>query len=156
IAATSYVIIVRTACRRREYDIAERYIDDGLDYCIARDVDLWRYYLLGWKSKLLLARGEWVEAAQSAQICLGEQCPFARIHALVGLGLVRARRGDPNVWEPLDEALALAEPRHELQWIAPVAIARAEAAWLEGRSADVIAEADAAYEAAAGTWYMTG
>jgi DNA-binding CsgD family transcriptional regulator/tetratricopeptide (TPR) repeat protein len=156
IAATSYVIIVRTACRRREYDIAARYIDDGLDYCIARDIDLWRYYLLSWKSKLLLARGEWVEAAQAAQICLGEPCPFARIHALVALGLVRARRGDPNVWEPLDEALSLAEPRHELQWIAPVAIARAEAAWLEGRNADVIAEADAAYEAAAGTWYMTG
>jgi DNA-binding CsgD family transcriptional regulator len=156
IAATSYVIIVGTACRRREYDIAAKYIDDGLDYCVERDIDLWRYYLLSWKSKLLLARGEWAEAAQAAQICLGEPCPFARIHALVALGLVRARRGDPNVWEPLDEALALAEPRHELQWIAPVAIARAEAAWLEGRLADAIAETDAACEAAAGTWYLMG
>jgi DNA-binding CsgD family transcriptional regulator/tetratricopeptide (TPR) repeat protein len=156
LAATSYVIIVRTACRRREYDIAARHIDDGLDFCIARDVDLWRYYLLSWKAKLLLARGEWAEAARAAQICLGEPCPFARIHALVALGLVRARRGDPNVWEPLNEALALAQPRHELQWLAPVAIARAEAAWLEGRTADAIAETNEAYEAAAGTWYMTG
>src|SRR5262249_42911247 len=53
---------------------------------------------------------------------------------------VRARRGDPQVWEPLDEALALAEGTGELQRIAPVAFARAEAAWLEGRL-DAVAEA---------------
>ena len=53
-----------------------------------------------------------------------------RIAALVVLGLLRARRGDPEVWEPLDEALALAAPTGELQRIGPVAAARAEAAWL--------------------------
>jgi DNA-binding CsgD family transcriptional regulator len=69
---------------------------------------------------------------------------------------VRARRGDPGIWPLLDEALAHAEPRHEMQWIAPVAIARAEAAWLEGRHDAAIAETEAAYEAAAGTWYEAG
>jgi DNA-binding CsgD family transcriptional regulator len=71
---------------------------------------------------------------------------------------VRARRGDPGVWTPLDEAVALAEPRHELQWIAPVAIARAEAAWLEGRNEDAIAETELAYEFAGSldTWWMAG
>jgi len=43
LAATSYVIIVRTACRRREYDIAAPYIRAGLEYCTARDFDVWRY-----------------------------------------------------------------------------------------------------------------
>jgi DNA-binding CsgD family transcriptional regulator len=56
-----------------------------------------------------------------------------RIAALSVLGLVRARRGDPDVWTPLDEAWALAKPTGELQRIEPVAAARAEAAWLEGR-----------------------
>jgi hypothetical protein len=156
LVAQCYVIIVRTACRRREYGIAEPYIQDGLEYCTARDFDVWRYYLLSWQSKVSLARGRWSEAAEAAQICLAEPCPFARIHALVALGLVRARRGDPDVWGPLDEALTLAEPRHELQWIAPVAIARAEAAWLEGRTGDAIAETEHAYEAAAGTWHAAG
>jgi DNA-binding CsgD family transcriptional regulator len=156
LAAQCYVIIARTACRRREYGIAEPYIQAGLEYCTARDFDVWRYYLLSWQSKVSLARGRWSEAAEAAQICLAEPCPFARIHALVALGLVRARRGDPDVWGPLDEALTLAEPRHELQWIAPVAIARAEAAWLEGRTEDAIAETEHAYEAAAGTWYAAG
>ena len=156
-AVATCVIIVRTACRRREYALAETYISTGLDLCSVGDYDIYRYYLLSWRSKVLLAQGRWSEATQVAQICLADPCPFARIHALVALGLVRARRGDPDVWAPLDEALALAEPRHELQWIAPVAIARAEAAWLEGRPADAIAETEPAGQPAIdGTWWSAG
>jgi DNA-binding CsgD family transcriptional regulator/tetratricopeptide (TPR) repeat protein len=156
LAGTCYVIIVRTACRRREYEIAEPYIRAGLDYCAERDLDVWRYYLVSWQAKVSLARGDWAEATRAAETCLAEPCPFSRIHALVALALVRARRGDPGVWELLDEAVAHAEPRDELQWIAPVAIARAEAAWLEGRHEAAIAETDACYETAVGTWYEAG
>ena len=158
LVATTYMIVVRTAGRLRDYAVAEPYVRAGLDYCSTRDVDVWRYYLLSWESKILLAQGRWTEAAQAALICLGEDCPFARIHALVALGLVRARRGDPDVWGPLDEALTLAEPRHELQWIAPVAIARAEAAWLEGRNDAAIAETELAYDHArrVDAWYLAG
>jgi DNA-binding CsgD family transcriptional regulator len=49
------------------------------------------------------------------------------------LGRLRARRADPGVWEALDEALALARGSDELQRLAPVAVARAEAHWLEGQ-----------------------
>ena len=156
-AVATCVIIVRTACRRREYAVGEKYIGAGLELCSVGDYDIYRYYLLSWRSKVLLAQGRWSEATQVAQICLADPCPFARIHALVALGLVRARRGDPDVWAPLDEALALAEPRHELQWIGPVAIARAEAAWLEGRPADAIAETEPAGQPAIdGTWWSAG
>ena len=60
--------------------------------------------------------------------------------ALAVSGRLRARRGDPDPWTPLDEALALAGP--ELQRIEPVAVARAEAAWLSGDDDRVIAETD--------------
>ncbi len=158
LVALTYVIIVRTAGRLREYEISARYVRAGVDYCSTRDFDVWRYYLLSWESNQLLAEGRWTEAAETALICLGDENPFARIHALVTLGLVRARRGDPGVWEPLDEAAALAKPRHELQWIAPVAIARAEAAWLEGRNEGAIAETELAYEDAKhlDSWYLAG
>ena len=145
-AAVTRVVIARTAARFRHYDVAERHINAGLAYCEGIDFDVYRYYLLSWQAKLRLAAGRWDEAAQMAGICLGEPCPFARIHALVALGLVRARRGDPDPWTPLDEALESAQPRRELQWIAPVAIARAEAAWLEGRNDAAIAATDAAFE----------
>jgi DNA-binding CsgD family transcriptional regulator/tetratricopeptide (TPR) repeat protein len=158
LVAVTYAIIVRTAGRLREYEISAPYVRAGVEYCSKRDFDVWRYYLLSWESNQLLAEGRWDEAAQTALICLGDENPFARIHALITLGLVRARRGDPEVWEPLDEALALAEPRHELQWIAPVAIARAEAAWLEGRIDDVVAETELAYEDSKrlDCWYLAG
>lgn len=145
-AAITCVVIARTAARFRLHDVAERHISAGLAYSEGIDFDVYRYYLLSWQAKLRLAAGHWDEAAQIAGICLGEPCPFARIHALVALGLVRARRGDPDPWTPLDEALQLAAPRRELQWIAPVAIARAEAAWLEGRNDAVAAATDAALE----------
>jgi DNA-binding CsgD family transcriptional regulator/tetratricopeptide (TPR) repeat protein len=146
IVAQTYVIVVRTAGRVRDYAVAEPFVREGLEYCSTRDFDVWRYYLLSWQSKILLAHGRWNEAAQAALICLGEKCPFARIHALVALGLVRARRGDPDAWAPLDEAVTLAEPRGEMQWMAPVAIARAEAAWLEGRNDDAITETELVYD----------
>jgi DNA-binding CsgD family transcriptional regulator/tetratricopeptide (TPR) repeat protein len=158
VVAMTYVMAVRTACRRREWQVAEPWVRDGLDYCVKRDFDVWRYYLLSWQSKILLASGRWTEAAETALICLGEPCPFGRIHALVALGLVRARRGDPDAWAPLDEAVTLAEPRRELQWIAPVAIARAEVAWLEGRNDAAIAETELAYDHALGldAWWLGG
>jgi DNA-binding CsgD family transcriptional regulator len=54
------------------------------------------------------------------------------VGALVTLGLVRARRGDADALAPLQEAHALVEPTFELDRIAQVAAARAEASWLSG------------------------
>jgi len=69
-----------------------------------------------------------------------------KICALVVLGHVGVRRGDPAAAPPLDEARALAVGTGELQRLAPVAPARAEAAWLAGdiegvkREAGLVAE----------------
>jgi DNA-binding CsgD family transcriptional regulator/tetratricopeptide (TPR) repeat protein len=136
----AHVVVARTAARQRRYELAEKHVRAALEYCDGRDIDVWRYYLMAWQAKLELARGCWDEAARLAEICLGKPCPFSRVHALVTLGLVRARRGDPEARAPLEEALATALPRCEFQWIAPVAVARAEAAWLEGRPESIAAE----------------
>jgi DNA-binding CsgD family transcriptional regulator len=54
--------------------------------------------------------------------------------ALSALARLQVRRGDPDVDRTIDQALRLVEPTGELQRIAPVAIARAELAWLRGDS----------------------
>jgi DNA-binding CsgD family transcriptional regulator len=69
--------------------------------------------------------------------------PVNRVTPLVTLGLLRARRGDPQAWESLDEALRLAEGMGEAQRIAPVRAARAEAAWLAGDGVRCASEAEA-------------
>ena len=143
-AVGAEVVIARTAGRLRWWDVAEDHLRAGLEICDGRDFDVWRYYLISWQAKLALARGRWDEVAAHAEIALMKNCPFSRIHALVALGLVRARRGDPGTWTLLDEAQASALPRQELQWIGPVAVARAEAAWLEGRPEAIAAELEPA------------
>ena len=60
------------------------------------------------------------------------------------LGRLRARRGDPDPWGPLDEAAELAQPTGELQRLAPVATARAEARWFAGEVDAVAAETEPA------------
>jgi DNA-binding CsgD family transcriptional regulator len=122
------------ALRHRSYALADGYLEAGLEYCTEHGVDVHRLYLLAWRAWAELDQGRWTEAVDSGSLVLHEPCvsTFPRTLALVVFGLVRARRGDPDVWPPLDEALALAEPTGELPRIAPVAAARAEAAWLEG------------------------
>jgi DNA-binding CsgD family transcriptional regulator len=144
LAVGAEVVIVRTAGRLRWWEVADAHLRAGLEICDGRDFDVWRYYLIAWRAKLALARGRWDEVAANAEISLMKECPFSRIHALVALGLVRARRGDPDPWVLLDEARATALPRQELQWIGPVAVARAEAAWLEGRPEAIPAELEPA------------
>jgi DNA-binding CsgD family transcriptional regulator/tetratricopeptide (TPR) repeat protein len=131
--------------RPRRLDLASRYLEVGLEYCSERGLDLWRLFLLACRARLDLDQGRWSDAGDYAAFVLRDPrtWPVPRILALTVLGLVRARRGDPDVWAPLDEALELAEPTGELQRIAPVAAARAESFWLEGRH-EAVGEATAA------------
>jgi len=138
-AGRAYIHFSWIALRRREYELADRYLAEGLELMSQQGLDLWRLYLLAARARIELDRGQWDDAAESASLVLYERCisVFPRILALVVLALVRARRGDPGAGELLDEASSLAEPTGELLRMAPVAAARAEVAWLEGKPAVV-------------------
>ena len=135
--------------RTRAYALEDR-LTAGMEYCSERGLDLWWLYLLAYRARSELDRGRWDEAADSAGFVLGNprDAVLLRTIALVVLGLVRARRGDPEVWPLLDEALALTKQGKELQHIAPVAAARAEAAWLEGKDEAIAAETEEAFDLA--------
>jgi tetratricopeptide (TPR) repeat protein len=119
----------------RDYVHADEHLDAGIAYCAAHGLDSWWHYMRGYKARSLLDQGEWAAAADLAEAVLEvpDLVAPSRITPLLVLGLVRARRGRSGVWQALDEALALAAPTGELQRLAPVAAARAEAWWLEGR-----------------------
>lgn len=137
------------AVRTRRFDLIER-LEAGLDYCGERDLYLWRIWLVAYRSRLELDQGRWSEAADSATSVLSQAQgdSLSRIPALCALALVRARRGDPDVWPLLDEAVTHAAPTEQLQHIAPVAAARAEAAWLEGNPEAIDAATLAMFERA--------
>jgi DNA-binding CsgD family transcriptional regulator/tetratricopeptide (TPR) repeat protein len=143
--ARTLMLLAAAAVENRRHSLASRYVEEGIAYCSERGLELFRLYLLAYRARLELQQGRWSEAADSAASVLRipRTSTTPRIFALVVLALVRARRGDPEVWPPLDEAWALAEPTGELPRLGPVAAARAEAAWLEG-DGDAVDEATAA------------
>ena len=114
---------------------AEATYDEGIAYCAERDLDPWGHFL------------RWVagaRASRSGRLGRGggrrhrhPERPLdgghqSRIPALLVLGRVRARRGDPGAEAALDEARDLALAIGEPQRIEPVAAARAEWRWLQG------------------------
>jgi DNA-binding CsgD family transcriptional regulator len=131
--ARAFTLLACIAVERR-HSQARRYVEEGIAYCSERGIELFRLYLLAYRARLELDQGRWSEAADAAASVLRipRTSTTPRIHALVVLALVRARRGDPEVRPLLDEAWALAEPTGELPRLGPVAAARAEVAWLEG------------------------
>jgi DNA-binding CsgD family transcriptional regulator len=135
----TYMYLVGAALSMRRYRIAERYLPPAIDFCSERGLERDRLYLIAYRARLELDRGNWTEATRHADAVLRvpRTSVTPRIFALVVLGLVRARRQDPGARELLQEAWALAEPTGELPRIAGVAAARAEAAWLLGDDEDV-------------------
>jgi DNA-binding CsgD family transcriptional regulator len=127
-----------------ELERSERYLHEHLAH--ADEHDLWPHYSRAWLALVEAYTGRWDEATATAQDVLAHATDsISRITALIALGRVRARRGDPGAGELLDEALELALPGGHLQRLGHVRAARAEAAWLAGDRERAAAEAAEAY-----------
>ena len=133
-AARAFTNLSWHAVERYLFARADEYLARGFTYCRERDLDSWRFNMLGWQAIAHFYRGRWREATSSVQEVLRHPniSVTSRINPLVILGRMRARLGDPEVWSVLDEAMALAGRTDELPRIGPVHLARAEAAWLAG------------------------
>ena len=116
----------------------------------AHDLDRLGGYMEAWQALVDLHRGRWDAAGDRATAVLAREVAGStnRLMALVALGRLRIRRGDPGADEILDEALTLAEQSGTLQRVARVRCTRAEAAWLRGDFDGLRREASAAYELA--------
>ncbi len=151
VAGVAYINLGCGLARIKEWGRVDLHTEAGIVYCRERGLEAWTNCLLVARTEVALARGRWDDAAHTAHEIMRQSPDWhvsPRWGALLAIGLLRARRGDPGVWPPLDEALELAEPGEELQLLVPVAVARAEALWLEGRSCQIAAETEAALELA--------
>jgi DNA-binding CsgD family transcriptional regulator/tetratricopeptide (TPR) repeat protein len=152
-----YVHLADIAQRHRRFDLIDRYYGPATEYLTGHGLDLWARYLDVHYARTELDRGRWDEAVAAIPASVDVPgTPLARIDALVVLGLVRARRGDPGHGPVIDEAVYLAERSGEVQWVGPVAAARAEVAWLSDHTAPIASETDRALQACidcgAGWW----
>ena len=146
-----YINLVAALSSRREWRRATSYVSAGLDFCRRHGLEAWENCLIGAQAQAELAFGRLGAAAAAAKEALERSWSdhaSARVEPLCVLALVRARRGDPERWPLLDEAARIAHADGSLQFLAVVAPARAETAWLEGRPELIRAETDAALELA--------
>jgi DNA-binding CsgD family transcriptional regulator len=140
--ARAYTNLSSIAVELHEHAAADDWLRAGIEYCRHRDLGSWELYMTGWRARSELDQGRWQAAMASAMWVLGQPSVAvpSRITALAVLGALRARRGDPDPWTPLDEARELARRTGEAQRIVPVAVARAEACWLAGEPDRIAAE----------------
>ncbi len=141
------------------FDEAERHLRVAVAIAERHDMDAQASYSLAWLALTRLERGDWDEAAALAgrTLARASASTITRIMALTALGRLRVRRGDPEAWPALDEALELALGTGALQRLAPVRATRAEAAWYEGDLDRVRLEAGATFDlavAARHPWFV--
>jgi DNA-binding CsgD family transcriptional regulator len=149
-AARAYNNLADCALSEHDYRRARGYLEAGITYCDERDLDFWGTALRSAQAHVSFEQGTWEEAAEVATRLLARyRSPsVSKIFALLVLGWVRLRRGDPGSAPLLEEAHQLALQTRESYQIAPVAAARAEAAWLAGDLERCQAEARVGYDLA--------
>jgi DNA-binding CsgD family transcriptional regulator len=135
----AFFALVKCCLRLRRLEEGRGRLESGLRYCSERGLETWRLYLLGSRARVELNLGHWDDASDSAALALRDprSAPVARVYASVALGLIRARRGDPEASELLESAHVVVHDTRQLEWITLVAASRAEAAWLNGDRAAV-------------------
>jgi len=143
-AGRTYCYIGMAASRERSLARLRDHVLPAIDFCDERDLDVWGGMLLAMRSWLELEEGDWDSAATTATRVFSRNCMLATTQANVVLGTLRARRGDPDPWSPLELASETADRTGQIWWISQVAAAKAEAAWLAGKPELVVTATETA------------
>jgi len=147
-AARALINLATTTAEVLDYRHARQDLDRALAFVQAHELAGYAQHLLGYRARVRLDHGDWAGAEQDARAALAEPVEggVGVVDALVPLALLQARRGDPDAAATLQEATDRAFATSELQWLAPVAAARAEHAWLAGDDHRVAEEAASVLE----------
>jgi len=154
-AARALVNLGSITAEMRYYEHARQDLDRAVAFTQANDLAAYAQHVLGYRARVRLDQGDWVGAEQDAHAVLAERVRSGgrvaeALEALLTLALLQARRGHPGAADTLQEATERAFNTGELQFIGPVAVARAEHAWLYGEDHRVAEEAELAFELAVG------
>lgn len=141
-----------------QFKRAEQTFEEGLPYAQERHLDSVRAYMDGWHALLKLYRGDWAVAEQIGREAVGRASTSpGRGPALVALGRLHTRRGEPEALAVLDEALDVLLKQGFRQREGMIRTARAELAWLAGDAEKTLAEAQEVFDLALSHrhgWYV--
>src|SRR6266567_3116027 len=147
-AGRAYTNLSGIHAGKREFAEAGRYLEPGIAFCDEHDITTFAICLRGEHANVLERTSRWDEAvALSKEILIKVgPSPANRLCSLIRLGVIGARRGEPGVWEYLDEAATIADEAGEPQNQVPARLARAEAHWLAGDLDAARREAELAHD----------
>ncbi|MFI6873923.1 AAA family ATPase [Streptomyces sp. NPDC050400] len=140
-ACRAYANIIWFLLDLLRFDEADRFLSPAIELADRAEYLGFLTYLQVELALRKFAAGDWTTAERYARLG-ADVFPPARCPALTVLARVRIRRGDTGGTELLDQAWQIALGTRELQRTGPVAAARAEAAWLRGDRAGVVAAAE--------------
>jgi len=146
-ACRAYVNIVWQLLDWFRLGEAERYLTASMQFAEEAEFLGFLSYMRVEQARLEFCRGSWDAAVRLAELYADANLPV-RCPALTVHGQVLARRGQPEAARLLGSAWELAVKSGELQRTRPVAVARAEAAWLQGDRAGVRAIVAPVYQEA--------
>jgi DNA-binding CsgD family transcriptional regulator/tetratricopeptide (TPR) repeat protein len=151
-AGRAYTNFYASYVSARDFAGGETYFTGGVAYCDERDLTSYAIFLRSERTTMLERTGRWDEALAIADDLLrrGGPSPGIRLCPLNRLGAIRARRGEPGVWEYLNEAIEHALGGGEAQNVVPTRLNRAEVLWLQGDEAAAVREAELADDIAGG------
>jgi DNA-binding NarL/FixJ family response regulator len=151
-AARGYRMIGSSASALVEYDLAERWLPEGIGY--AEKVELWnhRHYMASHLAHVQWATGQWQAAAQTAQQALadGRGGLTTQITAQFVLGYLALGRGDWTLAaDLLGEAFGHGDRMAEVQRLSPPLWGLAEAARCQGDHDTALRHCERGYQASA-------
>lgn len=120
----------------KEYELARKALEAGIQYSEENNLGLWSMYLLAAISRLKLDTGEWDEACRMAESLInnGESVSIIKVFALTVLASVKMRRGsNEDILSLLGEAKDKAFETMELQRIIRALTAFLEYEWISGQ-----------------------
>jgi len=130
---------------QHRYEDVDEYLEEGWRHALEHDLGYWQGMIAGARVLRALSQGHWQQVEPRARVVLDMEAPVSlpRLQALVAVGRVKARSGQPDALRYLDEAAVVARRERAAEGMAPVWPARAEAAWLMGDRDRVLQEASA-------------
>jgi DNA-binding CsgD family transcriptional regulator/tetratricopeptide (TPR) repeat protein len=150
-AGLGYFWLLLVCVTRRWYRSADRWYGEALAFTEAHGQEVWRQWLRAFRSRALLDQGDWDDAeALAAEVLRSATADDGRkMIALVVLGRIRARRGEPEPDQLLTGArTATVTAESAVGWIVGSNPALAEAATYAGAPDRVRAVAASALDGA--------
>ncbi len=139
-ATRAYINLGLLNLSKRNYNRALKYLNEGMTFCYEKNIELYRLSMFGGQSKLELDLGNWDKAIELAEYVIRQRTinPLDSRIAFSVVGIIRARRNDPDFLINFQMAMPSANIKGECAFIAKMA--KTEAYWLNNQLDEAIEE----------------